>query len=342
MDTVGSRRLFVALGVAAVLIALSLLLGRFGAYLVRAVAIAGIGALSLNLLIGLCGQISFAQGALLGTGAYVAGNLGNAGADGVLALLGAGLATATVGALIGLPALRLRGLYFAIATLAAQAILEYLFKMLEPLTGGVTGLVIRPPAFFGLPVASDQVSAALSVVVLLLVWLALTRLMNTNLGRAFLVVRESEVVAKGMGLDVARTKAWAFAISGFVAGIAGGLLGFAARLASPEAFTLELSADYIAMIIVGGLGTWAGPLVGAAFVVLLPEAIQRVGEVFDIADLLSALRELAFGLLIVLFLIFEPRGLASLLPRLRRARRPAAVRVEPAQPVAATKGGNTP
>ena len=343
----GTRRLLLALAVAAVLIALSLLLGRFGAYLVRAVAIAGIGALSLNLLIGYCGQISFAQGALLGVGAYVAGNLGNAGVDGVLALLGAGAATAAVGALIGLPALRLRGLYFAIATLAAQAILEYLFKMLEPFTGGVSGLVIRQPAFLGVPIASDQVSAAVSVLVLLIAWLALTRLTRTNLGRAFLVVRESEVVAQGMGIDVARTKAWAFAISGFVAGVAGGLIGFAARLASPEAFTLDLSADYIAMIIVGGLGSWAGPLVGAAFVVLLPEAIQRVGEAFDIANLLSALRELAFGLLIILFLIFEPRGLSSLLPRLRwtqprRARGTAASLGERAEPAIATEGGERP
>jgi branched-chain amino acid transport system permease protein len=141
--------------------------------------------------------------------------------------------------------------------------------------------------------------------------------MRTNLGRAFLVVRESEIVAKGMGIDVARTKVWAFAISGFVAGIAGGLIGFTNRLASPEAFTLDLSADYITMIIVGGLGSWASPIIGAAFVVLLPEAIQRVGEALNAADLLSALREMAFGLLIVLFLICEPRGLASLLPRLR-------------------------
>ena len=148
-----------------------------------------------------------------------------------------------------------------------------------------------------------------------------------------------------MGIDVARTKAWAFAISGFVAGVAGGLIGFAARLASPEAFTIDLSADYIAMIIVGGLGSWGGPLVGAAFVVLLPEAIQRVGEAFDIANLLSALRELAFGMLIILFLIFEPRGLSSLLPRLRwaRLRRARGAAVGFGQTAAATtKGGERP
>ncbi|MBV9749098.1 MAG: branched-chain amino acid ABC transporter permease [Acetobacteraceae bacterium] len=310
------RRLLIAAAVAAALAALSFTLGRYGAYLVHAVAIAAIGALSLNLLIGYCGQISFAQGALLGVGAYAAGDLGNAG-WGLAALLGGGVAGAVAGTLIGLPALRLRGLYFAIATLAAQAILEYLFKMVEPLTGGVSGLVIRPLTAFGVPIASDQAYAALSIGILLVVWVALTGLMRTNLGRAFVVVRESEIVAKGMGIDVARTKAWAFAISGFVAGLAGGLIGFTDRLASPESFTLDLSADYIAMIIVGGLGSWAGPLVGAAFVVLLPEAIERLGEAFHAADLLSAMREMAFGLLIILFLVFEPRGLATLGRRLR-------------------------
>jgi branched-chain amino acid transport system permease protein len=317
------RRLLVAVVVAVAMMAVSLLLGRYGAYLMHAIAIAAIGALSLNLLIGYCGQISFAQGALLGVGAYAAGNLGNAGWD-VLALLGGGIAACIASMLIGLPALRLRGLYFAIATVAAQTILEYLFKTIEPLTNGISGLVIRRQTVFGFPVASDQGTAVISIAVLLLVWLGLAQLMRTNLGRAFLVVRESEIVAKGMGIDVPRTKMWAFAISGFIAGIAGGLLGFASRLASPETFTLDLSADYVAMIIVGGLGSAVGPIIGAVFVVLLPEAIQRVGETAGLADVLSALREMAFGLLIILFLVFEPRGLAALglrwLPGGRRAR----------------------
>ena len=140
------RHLAIAIGVAVLMGALGLTLGRYGAYLINAVAIAAIGALSLNLLIGYCGQISFAQGALLGVGAYTAGNLGNAGLDGAVAILGAGIMGAVTSALIGLPAMRLRGLYFAIATLAAQAILEYLFKILGPLTNGVSGLVIKPRA----------------------------------------------------------------------------------------------------------------------------------------------------------------------------------------------------
>lgn len=310
------RHLAVAVAVGLLMIALSQAFGRYGAYLVNSVAIAGIGALSLNLLIGYCGQISFAQGALLGVGAYAAGDLANGGAGGLVAILGGGVIGAIVSALIGIPALRLRGLYFAIATLAAQAILEYVFKTFESITGGVSGLVIKPAVMFGFPMTSDQSLVVPSVVILVLVWLAVSRLMRIDLGRAFLVMRESEIVAKGMGIDVVHTKMWGFLASGFIAGMAGALAGFASHLASPETYTLDLSADYIAMIIIGGLGTWAGPLIGAAFVALLPEAIQRAGEAAGISDILSALRELIFGLLIVLFLIFEPRGLMALLGRL--------------------------
>lgn len=333
-----TRHLVIVVGVAVLLGLLSLVFGRYGAYLVNAVAIAGIGALSLNLLIGYCGQISFAQGALLGVGAYTAGNLSNAGLGGLTAILGAGVLGAIISALIGIPALRLRGLYFAIATLAAQAILEYLFKILDPITNGVSGLVIKPTSFLGFPMTSDASLVLPSLIILVVVWIAVSRLLRIDLGRAFLVVRESEIVAKGMGIDVAHTKMWAFLISGFIAGMAGALAGFANRLASPEAFTLDLSADYIAMIIIGGLGTWPGPLIGAAFVVLLPEVIQRAGEAAGISDILSALRELVFGSLIILFLIFEPRGLTALLSRLK----PRAIGAVPPDSLQATGDGRQP
>lgn len=310
------RRLLVLVSFAAALAA-CFALGRFSAYLVHAVAIAAIAAMALNLLTGFCGQISFAQGALIGIGAYTAGNLGNAG-WGLGALVGGGIAAATASAIIGVPALRLRGLYYAIATLAAQFVFEYLFKIVEPLTHGISGMLIEPLVLFGRRITTDQEYAALSLAVLGLTWVALTRLMKTNVGRAMLVVRENELVAKGMGIDVIRTKMWAFLVSGFVTGVAGGLLGFTTRLANPEAFHLSLSVDQVAMIIVGGQGAWVGSLLGAGFVVLLPEAIQRIGEAFDVASLLSAFREMAFGLLIILFLLFEPRGLAALLRRLVR------------------------
>lgn len=306
----------VGVAVAAAVLAVTPFLDRYVAYLVTIVAISSIGALGLNLLTGLCGQISFAQAALMGIGAYTAGNLCNAGL-GLFAIPLGGLAAATASVVIGLPALRLRGLYFAIATLAAQFILEYLFKILEPLTHGISGLLIRPPTVLGFAIQDDRAYAGLAVALLFLVWSGIGVLRATNLGRSFLVVRENEIVARGMGIDVARTKFWAFLLSGFIAGIAGAMSGIASRLANPEAFSFALSVDYVAMIIVGGQGTLTGPLLGAAFVTLLPEAIQRVGELFNTPSILSALREFAFGMLIILFLIFEPLGLMAVVRKLR-------------------------
>lgn len=293
-------------------------LGRYAAFLLYTIAIAGIGAMGLNVIVGFGGQISFAHGALLGVGAYAAGDLGNAGVDTLPAIAGAALVTALLSALTGLPALRLRGLYFGIATLAAQFILEYLFKTLDPLTNGVSGLSIKPMRLLGHALATDQSAAAVAVIALGVVWLVLDRLMRANFGRALRVIREGEVVARGMGIDVPRVKLLAFLLSGAVAGIAGALLGFTSRLASPEAFDLALSSDYLAMIILGGLGSLGGSLVGAAFVTLLPEAIQRLGEALGLADFVAAFREMAFGILVVLVLVREPRGLAALLGRLRR------------------------
>lgn len=305
--------------VAALAIAVSLNFGNFGAYMVYVVAIAGIGALSLNLLTGFCGQINFAQAGLLGVGAYAAGLAGNAGWD-VFALLVGGVAAVFASVLIGLPALRLRGLYFAIATLAAQVILEYLFKFAEPITHGVSGLLIKPMTLLGKPVLTDQGYAVVSIVVLLVTYLIMVWLRRTDLGRAFLIIRENEVVAKGMGVNVARTKMLAFMISGFFAGVTGALIGFTTRIAHPESFGMVLSVDYVAMIIVGGLGSLPGAILGAGFITLLPEVIQRIGEMFNIADLLAALREIAFGLLIIIFLIFEPKGLSAIVPRINPSR----------------------
>ncbi len=312
---VPARPVVIALVASALAIALALSLGRFGAYLLHATAIAAIGALSLNLITGWCGQINFAQAALLGVGAYAGGLAGNAG-WGLAALPAAGLAGTVAAVLIGLPALRLRGLYFGIASLAAQAIFEYLFKFAEPITKGVSGLLIKPLTLLGRPILTDQGYAVLAIVVLLLTYLVMMWLRRTDLGRAFLVIRENEVVAKGMGINVQRAKILAFAISGFFAGLAGALIGFTVRLAHPEAFGMGLSVDYVAMVIIGGLGSLPGALLGAGFITLLPEAIQRLGEMFHVADLLSALREMAFGLLVIVFLIFEPKGLSALIGRL--------------------------
>lgn len=310
-------------------------MSRFSLYLFYMFAIASISSLALNLMIGYAGQISFAQGALIGVGAYTCGLLSNAGFD-VGALVAAGVVTAGFSVLIGFPSLRLHGLYFAMATLAAQFILEYLFKNLDPITRGMSGLMIGTPHFFGIRIESDLSYAVSSVVLLYLAWVVCTNIVHSDLGRGFMVVRDSEVVARGMGLDPPRLKFWCFLVSGFFTGVAGGMLGIVLRFAHPETFGLNMSIDYVAMIIMGGLGSLGGSLIGAVFVTLIPEAIQRLGEGLPLADRLFALREITFGMLVILFLIFEPRGLMSIIHSAMRPftnRFVQAKRVEPASPV---------
>ncbi|MGX9394106.1 branched-chain amino acid ABC transporter permease (plasmid) [Nitrobacteraceae bacterium UC4446_H13] len=309
------RQTFILVAAALVLMAALPALDRYGAYLVYVIAIASIGALALNLLTGYCGQISFCHGAFLGVGAYTAGILGNAGNDMLLSLGGAAVMTALASILVGLPALRLQGLYFAIVTLAAQFILEYLFRLAEPITHGVSGLSIRPAHFLGMDLSSDRGYAAIAIGLLVVSLIVVSRFLRTDIGRSFVLIRDDEMVARGMGVSIIRTKLWAFAISGFFAGIAGGLLAFTTRIAAPEAFEIGLSVDYVAMIIVGGLGSLTGSVIGACFVVLLPEIAQRLGEFFGAGSQTAPIREMVFGLLIILFLIYEPRGLGAFADR---------------------------
>jgi branched-chain amino acid transport system permease protein len=195
-------------------------------------------------------------------------------------------------------------------------LLEYLFKHLEPITHGASGLLVRPLTIFGYPLASDRSVALLSIVLLLMSWLVCSAIAGSHLGRCFIVVRESEIVARGMGINVARTKLYAFVISGSLAGIAGAVFAFASRLAHPETFSLSMSIDYVAMIVVGGLGSAGGALLGAGFVTIAPESLQRVGEALNLSDRVFAIREIVFGALIILFLIFEPSGLRAIVHRL--------------------------
>ena len=297
-------------------LAATFFLDRFQLSLLYNFAIAAMAALAVNIMIGYAGQITFAAGALIGVGAYAGGLLGNAGLD-VASLLGAGLVTAAISVFIGLPALRLRGLYFAMSTLAAQFILEYLFKNVDPITNGLSGLLIEPSKFFGIAIDTEFRTAVAALILLLLVWLACRNLTQSQLGRAFLVMRESEIVAKGMGINVPQTKFWCFAITGFLMGIAGAMLGFSTHIANPEAFGISLSVDYVAMMIVGGLGSLSGSLIGAAFITLMPEIIQRIGEHLDLGSRIFAVREIVFGALIMLFLIFEPRGIVALFSRFK-------------------------
>jgi branched-chain amino acid transport system permease protein len=232
----------------------------------------------------------------------------------------AGVVTTFVGILVGTPSLRLKGFYLAMSTLAAEFLLEYVFKNWESMTRGIQGLFITPPQIFGMPINNDRVFYFLSVALAILGVIGTRNLFRTNVGRAFIAIRDRDIAAELIGIDVFKYKLVSFAISSFYAGVAGGLWCYYMTIINPEAFQLSISIDYVAMIIVGGMGTLWGSVYGAAFVVLLPEAIQRIMEVLQpvlhMEYTFAAFKQIVFGFIIVVFLIFEPKGLSEIFSRL--------------------------
>lgn len=290
-------------------------------FLVNMTAIGVIGALGLNILTGYTGLISLGQAAFMGVGAYTVAILSTrVGLPLWVNLPAAGVVTTFVGIMVGTPSLRLKGFYLAMSTLAAEFLLEYVFKNWESMTQGIQGLFITPPQIFGMPINNDRVFYFLSVTLAILGVIGTRNLFRTNVGRAFIAIRDRDIAAELIGIDVFKYKLVSFGISSFYAGVAGGLWCYYMTIINPEAFQLSISIDYVAMIIVGGMGTLWGSVYGAAFVVLLPEAIQRIMEVLQpvlhMEYTFAAFKQIVFGFIIVVFLIFEPKGLSEIFSRL--------------------------
>ncbi len=288
-------------------------------YVINHVGIAAISAIGLNILIGYTGQISLGHGAFFGVGAYGAAILATAvGLPFWLSVIGGGVITALVGMIFGIPSARLKHLYLTIATLAGQFILQYLFVSWESLTKGPMGIMLPRATLLGVDVKGDRsFYYIIFVCFVVLTWIAVN-LMRTRYGRAFIAIRDNDRAAEGMGIPIFRFKLLSFAISSFYAGFAGGLSAYYIGSITPEPYTLFLSVEYIAMIIIGGLGSIPGSVFGAIFITLLNELLSHVTEFFmniealtKVALTIAPLREFIFGLAIVLFIIFEPKGLAE-------------------------------
>ena len=290
-------------------------------FMVNMAAIGVIGASGLNILTGYTGLISMGQAAFMGVGAYTVAILSSRlGLPFWITLPAAGLVTTFVGILSGTPSLRLKGFYLAMATLAAEFLLEYIFKNWESLTMGVQGIFITPPKIFGIYLNDDRLFYFLVVILAFLAVVTTRNLFRTDVGRSFIAIRDRDIAAQLMGINVFKYKLISFAISSFYAGLAGGLWCYYMTIINPEAFQLPVSIDYVAMIIVGGMGTVMGAVYGSIFVVLLPEIIQRVMEVLQpilhIDYTFVAFKQIIFGFFIIIFLVFEPKGLAEIFSRI--------------------------
>jgi len=278
-----------------------------------------VAAHGLNLLTGYAGQISIGHAAFVGVGCYTTAVLvARLGFNYFLALPLAGLSAGVVGLVFGLPSLRLKGFYLAMATLAAQMILTQAFLYLWPeVLGGALGISIPPPSLFWFHFASSESIYYLVVAVAVLMTVAAKNLVRTRTGRAFVAIRDNDVAAELMGIPVFVTKLKAFFLGCFFAGIAGALWAGFTWSARSDQFPFIQSIWYLGVIIIGGMGSTVGPVFGVVVVRLLNEFVLRItpwigGMVpAEMAGPLGVGTGLvAFGLLATLFLIFEPRGVA--------------------------------
>jgi branched-chain amino acid transport system permease protein len=284
--------------------------------------IAIVGALGLNILVGYTGQISLGHGAFMSVGAYTAANLAvRLHLPFWLTLPAGGLMAAFIGVLVGIPSLRIKGLYLAIATLAGQLIIEWTINHVPAISGGAQASIqVERPSLFGHSLTSQRELYFFLLFFAVLAIVATLNLMRSRIGRAFVAVRDQDIAAEIIGIDIFRYKLMAFAISSFYAGVCGVLYTYYFGIANYEQFQLVISIDYLAMIIIGGLGSVLGTILGAVFVTILPlllrVVLEGVGSMFftdsELANVVSGTRLAVFGALIIVFLIVEPEGLNRL------------------------------
>ena len=276
----------------------------------------GIAALGLNIVVGFTGQISLGHAAFFGLGAFTSAWLSNTSGIPVFFCIPlAGLMTMAIGLIVGIPAGRIKGLYLAIATLASQYILEDFFARADWFTGGSAGAMANPFSVFGFVMNTDRSYFYVVLFYVVVMYLLGANLLRTRDGRAFVAVRDHYLSAEIMGINLNKYRILSFGISSFYAGIGGALFGHYLGFVSAEGFTILLSIQFLGMIIIGGLGSVMGALLGTVFMVLLPEVMEfgvhLVGSNSTaLTQALAYIKEMAIGLAIILFLIFEPDGLS--------------------------------
>ena len=293
-------------------------------YLFRAVfipfLILALAAIGLNLLVGYCGQISLGTGAFMMVGAYAAYNLAVRipELNLIVVFLLAGLITTIVGMLFGIPSLRIKGLYLAVATLAAQFFMDWLFSRVKWFTNESSSGAVSVPEIqlFGFSWNSPVQKYFLVLGIVAVFALIARNLVRSNIGRSWMATRDMDVAAEIIGIRPMYAKLSAFAVSSFFVGVAGALWGFV-HLGSwePAAFDVNRSFTLIFMVIIGGLGSILGSFLGAAFIIFLPIVLNQIPAFLGIpisTATAAHLESMIFGALIIFFLIVEPHGLARL------------------------------
>jgi branched-chain amino acid transport system permease protein len=280
-------------------------LGKYSVFLLCLLAIYALVSLGLNLLMGYTGQIAAGHAGFLAIGAYFTAIVSESvqWLPCPIILFLAGLFTGIIGFFLGIPILRLKGFYIAMATLAFGVVVSEVILQWSSLTGGDDGFSVPTARIAGFAFDSDFKLFYLIIPTTIIMTILARNLVKGYIGRAFIALRESEVAAQTIGIDLAKYKTIAFAISAFYTGVAGGLFAYLITFLSPDAFTTELSMDFIAMIVIGGMGSILGSIIGA---VILTGMQQILAGLLD-------LQILIFGLSLIIFMIFMPGGISRML-----------------------------
>jgi len=274
------------------------------------VLIYGIVGLGLMLLAGFTGLFSIGHAAFLGVGAYTQAVFVNMGVPFPIALALAGVLSAAVGVVVGLPALRVKGIYLGIATLSFGFIVEEVLARWESVTGGNSGIHVKHPDLFGYKVDSAVGFYFLCLVIAVFSTLAILNLLRSSTGRAFVAIRDSEISAQSMGIHLARYKTLSFALSAALAGVGGALYAHKLTFISPDQFNILQSIDLLLMVVIGGLGSVHGAFLGAIFLISMPQVIALTKDYLPpVVGQAPGLQGLVYGVVLIAFVMFEPLGI---------------------------------
>jgi branched-chain amino acid transport system permease protein len=310
------RQKYVIIGVTFLVVAYFTAAGSsYSIFVLDSILLSAIGAMALDLLMGTGGQVSIGNAAFLAGGAFATVSASRAGVPFPFDVIIAGIACAAVGLIVGLPALRIRGMYLALATLAAFYLADFVGQKYQGDTVGAAGFFLKP-VFTGTIGQQSASWAWLLFGVVVATIILISWLRSGRSGRAWRMIRDHEVAASAMGIPVARYKLLLFTVTSAIIGVQGGLTAHFTSSVTYDSFTLTLSISVIAMILIGGLDSLAGPLVGAVVVTLMPVILPDVIGLFvsssDASQDASNFSEVLYGLLIMFFMIKAPTGLAGL------------------------------
>jgi branched-chain amino acid transport system permease protein len=286
------------------------------------VFLALIGAIALMLLTGYAGQISLGHAGFIAAGAFTTAILFKELNAPIWATFPAsGLVGAILGFIFGLPSLRLKGLYLALSTLALHFIVTYIGTEYETKRGFATGVVIEPPTLGSFVIEDPRVWYFILLFFDILLVIFSLNLLRTQTGRAWMAIRDRDVAAEALGIKLSSYKLSAFVVSSIITSIGGCLFAYYRGFVSAEAFSLLLTIEYVAMVIIGGLGSILGAIFGTVFVVLLPYVIETGTKVFHVSSrfttFMFSINHATFGLIMIIFLVFEPTGLVGIWTRVR-------------------------